>query len=94
VYQENLNPEQQEELSLVRNLIGDTTSRLAENSLMILSYMELKHLLSLYTSGASVQEILHTAKFMSNGSVKSYREMNSLMESVSGTMATLEPSSF
>jgi hypothetical protein len=90
VYQENLNPVPQDELSHVRNLIGMYTNRPVESYLMILSCMDLKLLLSLSTSGALDQEILHTAKYMSNGNVRSYHEMNCLMESVSGTTETLE----
>jgi hypothetical protein len=90
VYQEDLNSDPQEELSHVRNLIGAYTNRPVESYLMILSCMDLKLLLSLYTSGALDQEILHTAKYMSNGNVRSYHEMNCLMESVSGTTATSE----
>ena len=90
MYQENLNQEQAEELSHVRNLIGEAIDPLAKNSWMILNSMDLKHLHLLSTSGASELEILHTAKLKSNGNVRCYREMNSLMENVCGTMVTLE----
>ena len=90
MYQENLNPEQVAVLSHVRNLIGAHTNRPAENCLMILDSMDLKLLLMLSTNGALVPEILHTAKCMSNGNVKSYQEMSYLMENVSGTTETLE----
>jgi hypothetical protein len=94
VYQENLSQEQAAVLSHARNLIGAHTYQVAENCLMILNSTDLKLLHLLSTSGALAPEILHTAKYMSNGNVKYYQEMNYLMESVSGTMATLEPSNF
>ena len=90
MYQENLSLEQAEELSHVRKLIGDTINPLAENSWMILNSMDLKHLHLLSTSGALVPEILHTARWKSNGNVKCYQEMNFLMENVFGTTVTSE----
>jgi len=90
VYQENLNPEQAEELLRVRNLIGDTINPLAENSWMILNSMDIRHLHLLSTSGALVPEILRTAKWKSNGNVKCYQEMNSLMGNVFGTTVISE----
>jgi hypothetical protein len=94
VYQENYFPEPNEELSRVRNQIGDLIGHPAESCLMILkdTDLHLLHLLSI--NGAMAPEILHTAKSMSNGNVKFCQDMNYLMESVSGTMVTLEPSSF
>jgi hypothetical protein len=90
VFQESYNLGEPEELLHARNLIGEAIDPLAENSWMILNYMDLKHLHLLSTSGASVPEILHTAKLKSNGNAKCYQEMNFLMENVYGTMATLE----
>jgi hypothetical protein len=90
VFHENLKQEKLEEPLHVKNPIGRVTNHLAENSLMILSGTDLNHLLSLYTDGALAQEILHTAKFKSNGNVRSYLEMKRLMENVFGTMETLE----
>jgi hypothetical protein len=94
VYQENLSQDHQEELLHVRNLIGEVISPVAESCLMILKNTDVRLLRLLSISGASELETLHTAKSMSNGNVKSFQEMKRLMENVSGTMATLEPSSF
>jgi len=48
---------QSAELRLEESLIGELTDPHAENCLMILSYMELKHLLLLYMTGyREVQE--------------------------------------
>jgi len=90
VYQENLNPVQPDELLRVKSLIGDFISHPVESCLMILKDTDLKLLLLLSTSGASAQETLHTAKYMSNGNVRFCQDMNYLMESVSGTMVTSE----
>jgi hypothetical protein len=86
--------EQSAELRLEESLIGDLTHPHAENYLMILNYMDLKHLLLLSMIGYTEEECLHIGKLKSNGNVKSFQEMKRLMKSVSGTMATLEPSSF
>ncbi len=94
MYQENYWPEPNEKLSRVRNQIGNLINHPAESCFMILKDTDLNLLHLLSINGALVQEILHTAKSMSNGNVRSYHEMNCLMESVSGTMATLEPSNF
>jgi hypothetical protein len=85
---------QSAELRLEESLIGELTDPPAENCLMILSYMELKHLLLLYMTGYTEEGCLRIGKYKSNGRVKSFQEMKRLTESVSGTMATLEPSSF
>jgi hypothetical protein len=90
VYQENLNQDQQDELLHARSLIGVAISPAAENFLTILKSTDLKLLLLLSTSGASEQEILRTARYMSNGNVKFCQDMNFLMESVSGTTVTSE----
>jgi len=94
VSQENWYPDLSEEGLLGQKVHGDHIRPPVENSLMILSCTDLDHLLLLYTNGVQAQEILHIAKSKSNGNVRSYQEMNFLMESVSGTMATLGPSNF
>jgi hypothetical protein len=90
VNQKDFYPDQNEELQYVRNLTGDITNRLAKNSLLILSTMDIHHLHLLSTNGASEEEILHTARYRNNGNLKSYHEMKRLMESVFGTTAILE----
>lgn len=90
MYQKNLNQDHQEELLHARSLIGEVTSPAAESCLMILKNTDVRLLRLLSISGASELETLHTAKSMSSGNVKFFQEMNSLMESVSGTMVTSE----
>jgi len=80
---------QSAELRLEESLIGELTDPHAENCLMILSYMELKHLLLLYMTGYSEEGCLRIGKSKSNGRVKSSQEMKQLMESVSGITETL-----
>jgi len=76
------------ELRLEESLIGELTDPHAENCLMILSYMELKHLLLLYMTGYSEEGCLRIGKSKSNGRVKSFQEMKQLMEIASGTTVT------
>lgn len=94
MYHEQKFPDNSEEGLLAQKVTGDHISPPVENSLMILSYTDLEHLLLLSINGVYPQEILHIAKSKSNGQLRSYHEMKRLMENVSGTTETSEQLSF
>ena len=88
--QKNLNPEQPDELSLVKKVIGNIIGPHAENYWMILTTSEFHHLLLLSSTGSSVGECSLIGKSKSNGHQKYFREILQKMEKEFGTMETLE----
>jgi hypothetical protein len=94
VSQENLNPVLKEKRLQGKKVTGEHIPPRVRKSMLILTPTELKDLLLLSINGAPLPVLLLTAKSKSSGHRKSLAVMKRKTESVSGTMATLEPSNF